>query len=282
MSTWRDSTVVHPLANSFPMMSDDELKELAADIEKHSQREPIVFAEIDGVRTLIGGRHRLDACAMIGREAWTITVALEDDAAVRAFIISQNVHRRHLTPEQRQARLEAVIIANPEKSDRAIAKKVGVSQPTVSKTRKKMATTDKGFSVEKRTGIDGRTRKLPVKKVAKDEAQDVCNAFAADLSAAINGFAVGTPELSADERKAQYAALATDTDAAALVEEVAHAPAMTIPLRAESADIARQIIDAFGMEKATSIAGEILTSAPKKEEPKCGRPPGAKNKARAA
>jgi DNA-binding MurR/RpiR family transcriptional regulator len=83
-----------------------------------------------------------------------------------------NVHRRHLTPEDRARYLQAVIKAEPEKSDRAIAKKTGVSQPTVSKARKKMETTDKDLSVEKRTGLDGRTRKLPAKKDTKDEAQD--------------------------------------------------------------------------------------------------------------
>ena len=73
MTTWRDSITVHPLADSFPMMSDGELKELAEDIRKNGQREPVVFVEIDGERTLIDGRHRLEACAMIGREPWTTT-----------------------------------------------------------------------------------------------------------------------------------------------------------------------------------------------------------------
>jgi ParB-like chromosome segregation protein Spo0J len=113
--TWRDTTVVHPLANEFPSMSDVELKELAEDIRKNRQREPVVFAEIGGVRTLIDGRHRLDACAMIGEKAWetTATELKDDDARVRAYIVSHNVYRRHLTPEERQKRLEAAIIANP-------------------------------------------------------------------------------------------------------------------------------------------------------------------------
>jgi hypothetical protein len=33
MTSWRDSITVHPLADSFPMMSDGELQELAADIK---------------------------------------------------------------------------------------------------------------------------------------------------------------------------------------------------------------------------------------------------------
>ena len=45
MTAWRDSITVHPLADTFPMMSDGELKELAEDIKKNGQREPVVFAE---------------------------------------------------------------------------------------------------------------------------------------------------------------------------------------------------------------------------------------------
>jgi hypothetical protein len=54
-------------------------------------------------------------------------------------------------------RAAEAIKANPEKSDRAIARDIGVSQPTVSKVRK---STDNSFSVEKRIGLDGKARKL--------------------------------------------------------------------------------------------------------------------------
>jgi ParB-like chromosome segregation protein Spo0J len=286
MTAWRNSITVHPLADSFPLMSDGELKELAEDIKKNGQREPVVFVEIDGERTLIDGRNRLAACAMVGVKPWATTATeLKNDAAVRIYIISQNVHRRHLTPEQRQAHLEAVIIANPEKSDREIAREAKLpDHKKVGRARKKLESTGAIAPVQKRTGKDDKTRKLPTKKVAaKDEAQDICNALAADLDAAINGFAVGVPEVSADERKAQHAALeATDApmEQSAVLEHVVHT--LTIPLHAEPADIARQLVDAFGGERAAIIGGEILraTSIPEKDEatPKRarGRPPGSK------
>ena len=149
MTSWRDSITVHPLADSFPMMSDGELKELAEDIRQNGQREPAVFVEIDGVQTLIDGRHRLEACAMIGREAWTTAATkLKDDAAIRAFIISHNVHRRHLTPEERQKRLEAAIVADPTASARAIGEKVGVDKNKVVKARKKLESTKCSFTSE--------------------------------------------------------------------------------------------------------------------------------------
>jgi ParB-like chromosome segregation protein Spo0J len=199
MTTWRDSIPVHPLADSFPMMSDGELQELAADIKKNGQREPVLFAEIDGVRTLIDGRHRLDACAMIGREAWTITVDLKDDAAIRAFIISHNVHRRHLTPEERQKRLEAAIIANPTAAARAIAEKVGVDKNKAVKARKNLESTGAVRTVQKTVGKDGKARTTTPKPKKPTEPQGAPDA-------GINGVAAEPAEIGAEQRKAENAA----------------------------------------------------------------------------
>ena len=64
-----------------------------------------------------------------------------------------------------QRAIEA-IKADPDRSDRAIAKDIGVSQPTVSKARKEVEATDKQLSVEARIGLDGKTREVPEKKAA--------------------------------------------------------------------------------------------------------------------
>jgi ParB-like chromosome segregation protein Spo0J len=201
MTTWRDSITVHPLADTFPMMSDGELKELAEDIKKNGQREPVVFVEIDGERTLIDGRNRLAACAMVGVKPWATTATeLKDDAAIWAFIISHNVHRRHLTPEERQKRLEAVITANPEKSDREIAREAKLpNHKQVGRTRKKLESTGKLVPVAKRTGKDGKTRTTTPKPKKLTEQQGA-------LDAGINGVAAEPAEIGAEQRKAENAA----------------------------------------------------------------------------
>ena len=56
-------------------------------------------------------------------------------------------------------RAAEAVTANPEKSDRAIAAEIGVSDKTVAKAR-----TAEQSAVE-RTGLDGKTRKLPERKV---------------------------------------------------------------------------------------------------------------------
>lgn len=84
----------HEYASLFPMMSEAEIATLAADIKANGQRQPIVtlFNEI------LDGRNRHAACEIAG-----VTPRFEayqgDDAL--AFVISSNLHRRHLTESQR-------------------------------------------------------------------------------------------------------------------------------------------------------------------------------------
>jgi hypothetical protein len=65
-------------------------------------------------------------------------------------------------------RAAAAIAANPTKSNRAIADDLGVSEPTVRRARNATASHD---AVGKRTGKDGKARKMPVRRIAK--VQDV-------------------------------------------------------------------------------------------------------------
>ena len=43
--TWRDVYPVHPCADVFPMMSDEELDALAEDIKTHGLQQPVVLWE---------------------------------------------------------------------------------------------------------------------------------------------------------------------------------------------------------------------------------------------
>ena len=60
---------------------------------------------------------------------------------------------------KRDAAVEA-IAANPGKSDRAIAAETGLNREIVRRARK---ATDTGVAVDQRTGLHGKTRKLPAK-----------------------------------------------------------------------------------------------------------------------
>jgi hypothetical protein len=65
---------VHPVAALFPMLADDELEELAADIKANGLRFPIIRDKAG--KTLIDGRNRLVACEIAGVKPDFITYAV--------------------------------------------------------------------------------------------------------------------------------------------------------------------------------------------------------------
>lgn len=88
---------VHPFAEAFPMMTDDEMDRLVQDIKQEGQIEPCIVNH-DGV--LLDGRNRLAACERLGIEPIVRTVSPTSETA---FIASLNIHRRHMTVGERQA-----------------------------------------------------------------------------------------------------------------------------------------------------------------------------------
>lgn len=72
-------------------------------------------------------------------------------------------------------RAAKAVKADPQnrKSNRAIAADIGVDEGTIRKARKSTA---ENSAVEKRTGKDGRTRRMPSRKAAKeDTCDDACD-----------------------------------------------------------------------------------------------------------
>jgi len=85
---------IHPVAELFPMMSEEELDELAADIKANGLQQPIILDK-DGI--LIDGRNRSEACRRAGIEPESIVLNGQD---IVAYILSANIHRRNLTKGQ--------------------------------------------------------------------------------------------------------------------------------------------------------------------------------------
>jgi hypothetical protein len=66
-------------------------------------------------------------------------------------------------------RAAEAVAANPQKSDRAIAAELGVSHPTVAKARDQATGNNLPVDDEPRIGLDGKTRRMPVREVADDK-----------------------------------------------------------------------------------------------------------------
>src|SRR5262245_24000688 len=85
----------HPAAEIFPRMTGVDFAALVEDINQNGQREPIVVYN----DMILDGRHRYRACQELGREP--ITSVWDGKGTPEAFVISKNLHRRHLKESQR-------------------------------------------------------------------------------------------------------------------------------------------------------------------------------------
>jgi hypothetical protein len=79
-----------------------------------------------------------------------------EERDIAAFIISADVHRRHLKPKQRREIVADFLKADPTATDRAIAEKAKVDKNTVAKVRREKETRGEIHHVGKRTGTKGR------------------------------------------------------------------------------------------------------------------------------
>lgn len=85
----------HPVADIFPMMDESEYAGLVADIKANGLREPIWLHS----GKIIDGRNRYRACCDLNIEPTFRT--WDGEGSLVAFVVSLNLHRRHLTASQR-------------------------------------------------------------------------------------------------------------------------------------------------------------------------------------
>ena len=95
---------VHPVADLFPMLAEDELAELAEDIKQRGLLQPIV---LDAQGRVLDGRNRLAACEMAGVDPEFIGYHGDDPDG---YALAVNIARRHLSKGQK-----AMIVATAEK-----------------------------------------------------------------------------------------------------------------------------------------------------------------------
>jgi hypothetical protein len=186
--SWRDTLPIHPAAEVFPRMSEAELAALGKDIRKHGLTSPIVLWRPDpkGQALLLDGRGRLDAIEMVvgapvvvgppsimveGKNflALNKVVVLDKSVDPWSYIVSANVHRRHLSVAQREEALAKIIARNPEKSDRQLAREIGVDHKTIGRARAKGE--DVGSIPHVSSRIDTKGRKQPARKDSKGRKQ---------------------------------------------------------------------------------------------------------------
>jgi ParB-like chromosome segregation protein Spo0J len=157
---------VHPAADLFPMLGNEELSVVANDIKRRGLLEPI---SRDKAGLILDGRNRLAACHKAGAQPRFVEVVVDDPAA---FVISRNIFRRHLTPAQKCDLLMKLIAMQPEKSNRQIAKTAGVNRKAVDRARAKAEDVGQVAHVEKRTDTKGRKQSAAKAAATRQKNRD--------------------------------------------------------------------------------------------------------------
>jgi hypothetical protein len=85
----------HPYSSVFPLMSESEFAGLVSDIKANGLTHPIITY----LGMVLDGRNRLVACQQAGVEPRYSEFA-GTDADALSFVVSSNLHRRHLTSGQ--------------------------------------------------------------------------------------------------------------------------------------------------------------------------------------
>ena len=176
----------HPLASAFPLLEGEEFDELVDDIKRNGLREKIDLHQ----GKIADGRNRYRALLQLGidpgaepkkyfrKAIYTHTIGGEvaaheqnNDDRVRAYVVSKNIVRRHLKPEDKRNAIAELLKADPTKSDRQIAKTVKASPTTVGTVRAELEATGDVSKLDTRTDSAGRLQ--PASKPRPPSPQQV-------------------------------------------------------------------------------------------------------------
>ncbi len=125
---------IHPIADAFPMLQEDDIQSMAEDIRTNGQATAIALYQ----GMILDGRNRYRACQIANVDPKTRDYTGKDPVA---FVLSLNLHRRHLTTSQRAA--VAANIANLKNGSNQHSKKEGVQKCTPSETEESLENSNK-------------------------------------------------------------------------------------------------------------------------------------------
>jgi ParB-like chromosome segregation protein Spo0J len=164
------SFIAHPLANMFPMIEGNAFDELKRDISAQGILEPIRLYQ----GMILDGRNRY-AAAKACNHAFSVDDFVQWEGTIadaEAWVISTNLHRRHLSAKQKQEMVRDRIRKAPEMSNRQIAKLLGVSHTMVADERDRTLNPPevKRFTEFKRTweGLSDEHRQMFVQEFNRD------------------------------------------------------------------------------------------------------------------
>ena len=139
-----------------PPLPPDQFEALRQNISVHGVLQPIVVDSDGPRRRIIDGSHRKKIADDLGYECPEI-VQEGDEEELRILARALNLARRQLDREQKRELIADQLRETPDRTNRWIAKMLGVGHPTVASVRSEMEAVGTLFQQGRRVGSDGKS-----------------------------------------------------------------------------------------------------------------------------
>jgi DNA modification methylase len=139
-----------------PPLSDDELQGLRDSISIHGVLVPILVDGDGPVRRIIDGNYRKQIADEFGYTCPEIVQEGLDEEEMRTLARALNLARRHLNTKQRRELIAEQLRETPERTNRWVAKQLGVHHATVASVRLELESSGQIIHCPNRLGSDGR------------------------------------------------------------------------------------------------------------------------------
>lgn len=286
-------TILYP--DMLRPLTSEEFESLVDSVRKYGVQTPVIVQDYKTFG-IIDGIHRVRAYARLESEGQDLPelpvtmpeIVMSEDQQ-RTLALELNLERRQLTPAEVQqhrsnaAKREAArkaVLADPTRSNNAIAKEVGVSDKTVASVRTEMESTSEIPKSEGgRVGADGRTinaanigkRKEP-EPTPRPEVKPVKSAPPALVQAEVDHTPSSAPPVAAPVQQSPQAAPvpslppapAGPATAPVLAEKATQRDAGSIVLSPpkillehDPATAAQQILTSYGEEFALELVANL-------------------------
>jgi hypothetical protein len=144
---------------SLPPLPPDQYEALRQNISVNGVLVPIIVDSDGPRRQIIDGSHRKKIADELGYDCPEIVQSGLDEEEKRTLARALNLARRQLTTDQKRQLIADQLEETPDRTNRWIAKMLGVSHPTVADVRAELDSVGKVFQLDRRVGCDGKTYK---------------------------------------------------------------------------------------------------------------------------
>jgi DNA modification methylase len=138
-----------------PPLCEDQLQGLRDSISVHGVLVPILVDGNGPVRKIIDGNYRKQIADELGYQCPEVAQEGLDEEEKRTLARALNLARRHLSPKERRQLIADQLRETPDRTNRWVAKQLGVHHATVASVRLALETTGQIEEQPARIGCDG-------------------------------------------------------------------------------------------------------------------------------